>query len=212
MANANHVQRHVTLPRPMARRRRAVLPLLKSARDQAVRGMQIFRCLFGRELAADDDARPRGRAKRAIDFVRAFASVAQNWPSDLPGEVAPAQRSALIVSGDASQRRFCETFLRALGLRVDEATTAAQALAAMHGDAYGMVIVDMALPGLDGDFWPSLFEALMRPGLARPPHLYLVADEADANAGAFRFLGAHRSISRPVRAVALVEAIERLRR
>jgi DNA-binding NtrC family response regulator len=172
--------------------------------------MQFFRCLFGRDLAAGEAWRPRPRSRRAIDLVRAFASVAHSWPSGLAGESAAARRSALIISGDAAQRRFCETFLRALGLRVDVATTAAQALAALREDTFGLVIVDVAVAGLDGDFWTRLFEVLMSSELARPPHLYLVADDDGAHASIFRNLGAHRSISRPVRAVALVEAIERL--
>lgn len=210
MANANHVQRHVTLSRASSRRRRAVLPLLKSARSHAVRGMHFVRCLFGRDLALADDGRPRGRSRRAADLMRAFSAAAQNWPAELADEDAPAQRSALIVTGDIGQRRFCETFLRALGLRVDIAQTPAQALAAVAQDAYGMVIVDASLPELDSAFWVRLFDELMDARLSRPPHLYLVTDEAGGRAETFRHLGAHRAISRPVRALALVEAIERL--
>jgi DNA-binding NtrC family response regulator len=119
-----------------------------------------------------------------------------------------AAAAALIIGGDASQRRFCETLLQALGVRVDVAGGCRQALLALERGRFGLVILDGAAPGLDDDFWARLGGLFV----GRPaPWLYLVTDRNEDVPWAALRPAALRAVPRPVRALTLVEAAHRLR-
>jgi CheY-like chemotaxis protein len=205
MANVLRMPRRAHL-RPISGYRRAAATA-RSIKRCGIRQTLIYRCLFGRSLAEADDTRPRREGRRALDLVRSLAAIAKAAGPDERGD----SRSALIVGGDVGQRRFCAALLGGLGLRVDVATGGLQALRAIRGSRFGMVIVDATTADIEAGFWSALIEALMGADAARPPHLYVVTDGDGATPAMLRRLGAHRSLSRPVRALSLVEAIERLR-
>jgi CheY-like chemotaxis protein len=116
--------------------------------------------------------------------------------------------AALIVGGDAGQRRFCEALLQALGLRVDVATNGCQALQALGRGSFGLVIVDGAAPDLDASFWARLRALAATPG---SPRLYVVTDRKGGRLHAASAAAAVRAMPRPVRALSLVEAAQGLR-
>ena len=124
------------------------------------------------------------------------------------GQGSQPMGAALLVGGDVGQRRFCETLLQALGLRVDVAANACQALQALERDCFGLVIVDGAAPDLDAPFWARLRSLAATPG---SPRLYVVTDRKGGRLHAASAASALRAIPRPVRALNLVEAAQGLR-
>jgi CheY-like chemotaxis protein len=125
-----------------------------------------------------------------------------------PGKIG----AALVVGGDACQQRFCETFLQTLGLTVEVAPNAQDGLRAAASAAYGLVIVDARTRGFDAGLWMQILEATTAKTASAAPDIYVVTNGAgDAPALAIE-LGASRSIQRPVRAVDLIRAVERMSR
>jgi hypothetical protein len=145
---------------------------------------------------------PQRRLGRALRLVRHFADAARP-----PAKPCARRQSALVVGTDVGQNRFCEILLQALGLRVDIATSAAQALLALERGSFGLVIVDASALDLDRAFWSRL-PGLLGQGAARGAHLYVVTDRDGVRPCAS---GGYRTLPRPVRALSLVEAAERLR-
>lgn len=113
--------------------------------------------------------------------------------------------AALVVGGDCAQQRFCETFLRTLGLSVDVVASAEDGLTAALRSSYALIIVDERTRGFDADLWSQVLGAKANRG-APAPDIYVVVE------GEGRPRGDCRPIQRPIRAVNLVRAIERLSR
>jgi two-component system response regulator HydG len=64
--------------------------------------------------------------------------------------VPERERTILIVDDEASQRRLLGGFLESLGLRIEEAASAEEALEAIRRHAPDMVLLDVRLPGTSG--------------------------------------------------------------
>lgn len=70
----------------------------------------------------------------------------------------------LVVDDESSLRRALTKFLRAKGCTVQEAGDAGEALAAIRGREFDVIVSDIGLPGLDGgSLW--LRACLTRPSL-----------------------------------------------
>jgi len=122
-----------------------------------------------------------------------------------PRRIAPS-RSALVIGGGASQQRFCQTFLEALGLRVVVAYDFQAAARALAAQPHQLVILDSQTRGFDPDVWSRLLEATAASfGLDRL--IYVVAEAPSERPP----IAADGYIERPVRAIDLVRATEPLR-
>ena len=116
--------------------------------------------------------------------------------------------AALVVGGDLSQQRFCESFLQTLGLKVDLAANVEDGITAAARAPYGLVIVDARARGFDTDLWMQVLQATASRYGATAPDVYIVVeDEAQ-----WQGTADCRALQHPVRAVNLVRAIERLSR
>ena len=158
--------------------------------------------IFGRMMFAAAAPAARGPAA-GRRLVRSLVAIARQTGA------APAPRPALIVVDDARQRRFCETVLQALGVTTDVAAAGAQALQALERRSFGLVILDASAPDIDADFWRRLEQLFER---RETPTFYLITDPEGRRPDHAPRLAAVRAIPRPVRALNLVEAAQRLRR
>ena len=73
-------------------------------------------------------------------------------PRDLPPEETPLSEGerVLVIDDDPSVRRFIVQCLRSLGYRVAEAAAGAEGLARLEEEAPDLLVVDFAMPGMDG--------------------------------------------------------------
>lgn len=210
MANGNHV----AVDR--GQRRAQFLGLSRRALGTARRlGATRFERLSIARLLSPD--RPRTSrswaALRRAPGMLAVAGAAIRCRITRRRSLEPGKTSsALVVGGDACQQRFCETFLQTLGLSVEVAANAQDGLRAAASAAYGLVIVDARTRGFDAGLWSQILEATAAKTASAAPDVYVVTNDAkEASAQAIE-LGASRPIQRPVRAVDLIRAIERMSR
>jgi PAS domain S-box-containing protein len=73
-------------------------------------------------------------------------------PRDLPPEETPLSEGEriLVIDDDPSVRRFIVQCLRSLGYRVTEAAAGQEGLARLSEDKPHLMVVDFAMPGMDG--------------------------------------------------------------
>jgi signal transduction histidine kinase len=71
-------------------------------------------------------------------------------PPTAPGPRSPRQTRVLIVDDDRLVRRFMTESLRSLQYQVADAENGEQALAAMERERFDLLLVDFAMPGLNG--------------------------------------------------------------
>jgi signal transduction histidine kinase/CheY-like chemotaxis protein len=71
-------------------------------------------------------------------------------PTTVPGAQLREQRRVLVVDDDKLVRRFMSESLRSLQYHVTEAEGGAQALAIMESQRFDLLVVDFAMPGMNG--------------------------------------------------------------
>jgi CheY-like chemotaxis protein len=76
--------------------------------------------------------------------------VAAQLPTTVPGAQSREQRRVLVVDDDKLVRRFMSESLRSLQYHVTEAESGAQALATMERERFDLLVVDFAMPGMNG--------------------------------------------------------------
>lgn len=86
----------------------------------------------------------------------------------------PREERILVAEDNATNRAVVLAQLRKLGYRASAAANGAEALAALQGSAYDLVLMDCHMPVMDG------FEATRRIRASRQPGIPIVALTADA--------------------------------
>jgi signal transduction histidine kinase len=71
-------------------------------------------------------------------------------PTTVPGAQPREQTRVLVVDDDRLVRRFMSDSLRSLQYQVTEAESGAQALATMERERFSLLVVDFAMPGMNG--------------------------------------------------------------
>jgi signal transduction histidine kinase/CheY-like chemotaxis protein len=71
-------------------------------------------------------------------------------PTTVPGAQSREQTRVLVVDDDKLVRRFMAESLRSLQYHVTEAESGAEALATMERERFALLIVDFAMPGMNG--------------------------------------------------------------
>jgi DNA-binding NtrC family response regulator len=64
--------------------------------------------------------------------------------------MADETRTILVVDDEAAQRQLLGSFVKSLGFRTEEASSAEDAVAMIHSHAPDMVLLDVRLPGMSG--------------------------------------------------------------
>jgi CheY-like chemotaxis protein len=89
---------------------------------------------------------------------------------------AEQQKRVLVVDDDAGVRRLFCTVLRDRGLSVDEAGDGQQALDLIETRQYGVIVLDLVMPVIDG------FVVAEKLSLLKPPPVVLVVTGAEPSA------------------------------
>ncbi|HLK10011.1 MAG TPA: response regulator [Candidatus Binatia bacterium] len=136
-----------------------------------------------------------------------FERVRETSTADLlPGTLAG--RRVLVVDDNATNRRAFHGQLRSWGMRPLEVGSGEEALAVLHAeaDAFALVLIDMQMPGMDGEETAAAIKA--DPRLARIPLVLLSsAGVRFATDGEMRARGFAAALTKPVRASRLFNTL-----
>src|SRR5262249_19609786 len=115
----------------------------------------------------------------------------------------------LVVDDHAVNRRILGEQLRTWGCRADEAASGAQALAtlqaSMHEESFGLVLLDLQMPELDGGAAAALIRAT--PRSASLPLVLLSSMGSRGTAQELQARGFAAALTKPVRRAALLAAV-----
>ena len=112
--------------------------------------------------------------------------------------------AALVIGGDATQLRFCATFLETLGLSVTVAEDFCGGLRSLAAETPRLVILDARATGFDPAAWSRIADA----GDATRRKVFVVIDAADARNPEMLRLAVDGYLARPIRSLDLVRAAE----
>jgi signal transduction histidine kinase len=126
---------------------------------------------------------------------------------------APAQGNRLrilAVDDNPANRRVLELILESAGADIVLASAGAEAVAAHAAGRFDLILMDMAMPGMDGAEATRAIRAREREtGAARTPIAMLSADSSDAQRTRAASAGADHYIAKPLTAASLFEGAER---
>jgi DNA-binding NtrC family response regulator len=119
-------------------------------------------------------------------------------------EADATRAAALVIGGDATQRRFCATFLETLGLSITVAEDFCDGVRALASEAPRLVILDARATGFEPAAWSRIVDAC-----EVRPKVFVVVDPADDRVnGAMAELAFDGFLPRPIRSLDLVRAAE----
>ena len=124
-------------------------------------------------------------------------------PSSLPQGLR-----ALVVDDNATNRQIVEAYLTAVNVHVQQAASAADALALMHaacrdGEPFELVLTDFQMPGLNGI---ELARAIGQESSLRETRLLMLTSTGD-HRGTARDAGIRNTLTKPVRRERLLAAV-----
>jgi CheY-like chemotaxis protein len=110
-------------------------------------------------MALGDDPVCRVRLGRDHALGRKPAELERAAREDTRSKVKPSMPvRILVVDDDAAIREVCAELIRSLGYEVDAVGDAAEALARLANEAFGAVVTDILMPGMDG--WQRIAAAI----------------------------------------------------
>ena len=124
------------------------------------------------------------------------------------GSRARGDAVVLVVDDDPRLREFIRVNLEFDGMRVREAATAEEGLAALDDDPPDLVMLDVNLPGIDG--WEMLRRVREKHGIETLPVIMFSGKVEDGENAAER--GANAFVGKPLDPLALVEQAKALLR
>jgi signal transduction histidine kinase/CheY-like chemotaxis protein len=120
----------------------------------------------------------------------------------------PAHRTILVVDDHDMNREVARSILERLGYRVIEARDGTEALAITERDRPDLILMDLAMPGMDG--FTATRHLKAHPQLRRIPVIALSALAMKADEDKARAAGVDHFLTKPVDRLALESAVERL--
>ena len=156
--------------------------------------------LMGGQLAVKSDV------GRGSEFSFAVTlPVESGSPTRSTGLAALGGRRMLIVDDNQTNRRILREMLAAEGIKVDEASTAADGLAALRRVPYDIAILDVQMPDMDGFQLATAVRAEKK--IARTNLLMLTSAGQRGDGERCRELGIRGYLTKPISRSDLLEAL-----
>jgi CheY-like chemotaxis protein len=115
-------------------------------------------------------------------------------------------RKVLVVDDNRPSRELIVDILRPLSLEVAEAPDGTAALAAARGMRPDLILLDLAMPGMDG--FAVLHELRQDPDFARTPVLAVTANAMPGERSKALLAGFSDFLTKPVRSAELRQRVE----
>ncbi|HUP56935.1 MAG TPA: ATP-binding protein, partial [Bdellovibrionota bacterium] len=143
----------------------------------------------------------RSKARKAIEEA----------PRVHPLEVVARERglSVLLADDNETNCRIARAMLEKRGFKVEQVADGGEALAALERSRFDVVLMDCHMPGIDGFEATRLIRSGRVPAAAGIPIVAMTADALVGDRDRCLQAGMDEYVSKPVRAHALLDAIQR---
>ncbi len=162
--------------------------------------------LLGGELTAE--SRPgHGSTFRLVLELPAAPTPDLALQVPLPDYQRLSGHHILLTEDNAVNQLLVRTMLQGWGLKVDTASSGAEALALFREHHYSLVLMDIQMPGMDGVATTRLLRQHPDPVRAATPVVALTAHAMPGDAERYRTAGLDDYLSKPFREAALFEVM-----
>ncbi len=169
--------------------------------------------LMGGSLSVDSVEREgsRFRFSIALPAVSGFGASANEPPKEAETQTAAVDAIALVVDDSEVQRALLMRQVARLGIPARAVSSGAQAIEALtHRVRYGVVLLDIDMPGMDGFEVTAAIRAFSDPRVSRTPIVGLVAAADEDFVARCRAAGMDGLLRKPVDLGELRHQIDRI--
>ncbi|MEM1276374.1 MAG: ATP-binding protein [Pseudomonadota bacterium] len=162
------------------------------------------------ELQSTPDQGTSIRVILPLEVSQMPLEIAASQHRHLLDESLPAGLRILAVDDNETNRRLISLLLARIGARVTLADTGAAALEATANQAFDLVLMDIAMPGLDGIETLDLLRTQeLRHQRSRTPVIAVTANALDHQIEAYIGLGFDGHVAKPIQMTDLFDQIDR---
>jgi PAS domain S-box-containing protein len=129
-------------------------------------------------------------------------------PEGIPADIAGMR--ALVVDDNRTNRTIFAKMLAGLGIRAEAAGSGAEAISmlrqgALAGDPFGLMLLDMQMPGMDGEHTAIIVKNT--PGISNTPIIILTSLGSRGQVSRLKDIGCEGFLMKPVKQSLLVEGV-----
>jgi CheY-like chemotaxis protein len=137
--------------------------------------------------------------------------VVQDNPHRDPIEARSDSLRVLLAEDHPTNQKVVQLILNSVGVEPVIVENGALALERLKTEPFDVILMDMQMPELDGLSAVQQWRAIeIQEGRSRTPVIMLTANALDEHVAASREAGADDHLAKPIRAAALIAAIEAL--
>ena len=151
--------------------------------------------------------RPEGGAMFTFSApLKDLPAPAEAGPSACPVEAAGGALHVLVVDDNATNRMVAQTLVEMFGCTCEAVEDGAAAVQAADSGRFGLILMDVKMPGMDGVEATRRIRSGRAPG-SQTPILALTANADPADAAFYRVCGMNGVVEKPVNPERLLEAM-----
>jgi len=200
---------HTHLPEPIEREILAVEPEISSSGFCKVSLDWADGLPHGNETLWDKVLSRPVTWRKLSELLQPAAQTAVSTSEAVHTEVAGSQGMVLLVEDAPALQWVTQARLQKLGYRVKVASNGLEAIDAIKGNDFGLVLMDIQMPEMDGITATRIIRSLSHPNKANVPVIALTANAMKGDEEEYLAAGMNDYLTKPVDSAALVGVLQR---
>ena len=147
--------------------------------------------------------------RKLSELLQPGTETAVSTPEAVHTEAAGSQGKVLLVEDAPALQWVTQSRLQKLGYRVKVASNGREAIEAIEGDNFGLVLMDIQMPEMDGITATRIIRSLSHPNKANVPIIALTANAMKGDEEEYLTAGMNDYLTKPVDSAGLVRVLQR---
>jgi signal transduction histidine kinase/CheY-like chemotaxis protein len=147
--------------------------------------------------------------RKLSELLQPAAETSAIAPVDTRVETRPATASVLLVEDAPALQLVTQARLEKLGYRVEVVSNGQEAIDAVAANDYGLVLMDIQMPGMDGITATRLIRKMPGDGKANVPIIALTANAMKGDEQQYLAAGMNDYLTKPLESAGLTRVLQR---